>query len=123
MIAFASRTGNVRYVASQLNVPIVEIAPQLRITEPFILFTYTDALGAVPASVEAFMRDNSAHCVGIFASGNQNFGHDFFARAGDVLAATYRVPLLKKIDVRGTKADYEHMKQLYNDLMKVGYIQ
>lgn len=120
MIVFASRTGNVRAVVEKLGVEAIALTETLQVTSPFILFTYTDALGAVPSVVATFMARNAHHCIGILASGNRNFGHAYFARAGDTLAAQYDVPLLKKIELRGTQADLTHMKALYNDYMKVG---
>lgn len=121
MIVYASRTGNVRYAVSKLQLQAVPLVANLCVQQRFILFTYTDALGAVPDEVVQFMQQHYSRCVGIFASGNRNFG-EHFARAGNILAAQYDIPLLKKIELRGSARDYEEMRALYDELMtkKVG---
>ena len=48
MIVFASRTGNVRYIVNKLGLPNIEITDGLVMTQPFLLFTYTDGLGQTP---------------------------------------------------------------------------
>lgn len=113
MIVYASRTGNVRYIVSKLGLPAVELKADMQITEPFILFTYTDGIGSVPPMVEHFMMLNSSFCRGVIASGNVNFGQHLFARAGDVIAQTYQVPLVRKIDLRGTTFDYTYIQSFY----------
>ena len=114
MIAFASRTGNVRAIVERLNVPAIEITETLLVEQPFVLCTYTDGLGAVPARVEHFMAHNYEHCIGVIASGNRNFGENF-ARAADLLAARYNVPIVAKLDLRGQAADFQ---QIQNFLTK-----
>lgn len=109
MIAFASRTGNVRAIISALNVANVEITQQLVMDQPFALCTYTDGLGAVPQIVEQFMERNYEYCIGVIASGNRNFGPNF-ARAADCLAARYNIPIIAKLDLRGQKADLEQIQ-------------
>lgn len=118
MIAYASRTGNVRYIVQQLNLPNIEIAKDCIIRAPFILCTYTDGLGDIPAVVQTFMENNASLCRGIVVSGNSNFGLDVFGLAGDKLAATYHVPLVRKLDLRGFAKDYEAILNFYNDCVK-----
>jgi len=117
MIAYTSRTGNVRYILSRLQVEAIEIKPKLILTEPFLLFTYTDGLGTVPPIAEQFMVDNATYCKGIIVSGNRNFGHALFGRAGDILANTYNVPLVRKLDLRGTAEDYAYIQSYYMAIM------
>lgn len=113
MIVYASRTGNIRAIIEKLNVPAVQLTAGLAMTEPFLIFTYTDGIGQVPSSVETFMQDNGHYCQGVIVSGNRNFGHDVFGRAGDILAKQYNVPLVRKLDLRGYQADYEAVEQFY----------
>lgn len=113
MIVYASRTGNVRYIVSQLGLPSLELQPALNMNEPFLLFTYTDGIGSVPQMVEQFMADNGALCRGVIVSGNVNFGQHNFARAGDLIAQKYQVPLVRKIDLRGTTLDYSYIQSFY----------
>ncbi|WP_332649571.1 class Ib ribonucleoside-diphosphate reductase assembly flavoprotein NrdI [Lysinibacillus sp. 54212] len=118
MIAYASRTGNVRYIVQKLNLPAIEITKDTVIETPFILCTYTDGLGDVPAVVQAFMEQNATLCKGIVVSGNSNFGLDVFGLAGDKLASDYHIPLVRKIDLRGFSKDYEAILAFYNDCVK-----
>lgn len=113
MIAFASRTGNVSYIVSKLNLPNVEITDGLVMSEAFLLCTYTDGLGEVPAIVAAFMKRNHTYCRGIVVSGNSNFGHHVFGQAGDVLSKQYHIPVVCKLDLRGYANDYERITTFY----------
>ena len=113
MIAFASRTGNVRHIVNRLALPSVDIKQEGEIHEPFLLFTYTDKLGAVPVVVSEFMERNHALCKGVIVSGNMNYGHANFGGAGDKLSKQYNIPLVCKIDVRGNDKDDQAIKEYY----------
>ena len=110
MIVYASRTGNVHYICSQLNLPRIEIYEGLQVTEPYILVTYTDGFGQVPVIVQGFMEKNASYCKGVIVSGNRNFGSNF-ARAGDVLQEQYSIPIIGKLDLRGQSQDYNEIAQ------------
>lgn len=114
MIVYASRTGNVRNVIEKLGLPAITIEQAKNINEPFLIFTYTDGLGSVPNVVESYMQRHHALCKGVIASGNRNFGHTLFGRAGDLLANYYNLPLIAKLDLRGTTADYEKIQRFYH---------
>jgi len=118
MIAFASRTGNVRYIVSRLQLPSIEIDDHVKLAEPFLLFTYTDGLGDVPRIVTRFMERNGSLCQGVIVSGNSNFGHRVFAAAGDAIAGQWQVPLVRKIDMRGFAEDYEAIRRYYENLFR-----
>ncbi|XID94569.1 class Ib ribonucleoside-diphosphate reductase assembly flavoprotein NrdI [Paenibacillaceae bacterium WGS1546] len=118
MIAYASRTGNVRYIVSRLHLPAVEIDDDVKLTKPFLLFTYTDGLGDVPRMVAGFMERNGAFCRGVIASGNSNFGHRVFGAAGDAIARQWQVPLVRKIDLRGFAEDYEAIRRYYEQCFR-----
>lgn len=113
MIAFASRTGNVRSVVSKLRVKSIEISEGLLLNEPYLLITYTDGLGDVPEKVAHFLEQNREFCKGVVVSGNSNFGHTVFGGAGEKIAATYGVPLVRKLDLRGYQADYDAIQTFY----------
>lgn len=119
MIAYASRTGNIRTILNKINAPSANIAVHTAMNEPFLLFTYTDGIGQVPAAVNQFMTENWQYCKGIIVSGNRNFGHDVFGRAGDILAKRYDVPLVRKLDLQGGKADYEAIEQFYAERVAI----
>lgn len=113
MIAFASRTGNVRYVISKLGLPAFDIDDLQAISEPFLLFTYTDGLGEVPAKVRSFMERNGDFCRGVVVSGNSNFGHTF-GKAGEVISEQWSIPLVRKLEMRGFGEDYEAIRRYYD---------
>jgi protein involved in ribonucleotide reduction len=115
MIAYASRTGNVRFIAKQLGLPGVEIRDDMTISEPFLLMTFTDGLGQVPPIVQRFMDRNGSYCKGVAVSGNSNFGHHLFGRAGDTIAKEWNIPLVRKIELRGYSQDYEAIRQFYQE--------
>ena len=116
MIVYASRTGNVRAIVQKLGLPAKELSQVSIVDSPFLLFTYTDGLGSVPPSVATFMASYHSLCKGIIVSGNRNFGHAFFGRAGDLLAERYQLPLVEKLDLRGTAANYEVIQHFYHTI-------
>jgi len=118
MIAFASRTGNVRYIVSRLQLPAYDIEVARALEEPFLLLTYTDGFGDVPELVERFMERNGVYCRGVAVSGNRNFGPLQFGRAGDRLAARWRVPLIRKIELRGFADDYEAIQNYWSQMQE-----
>lgn len=113
MIAFASRTGNVRYIVSRLQLPAVDIEEVPALMEPFLLITYTDGMGEVPSSVKRFLERSGKYCRGVIVSGNSNFGHQVFGAAGDIIARQWQIPLVRKIDMRGFAEDYEAIYRYY----------
>ncbi|CAM5193924.1 Protein involved in ribonucleotide reduction OS=Ureibacillus acetophenoni OX=614649 GN=SAMN05877842_10663 PE=4 SV=1 [Ureibacillus acetophenoni] len=122
MIAYASRTGNVRYIVSKLQAQAIEITENLIIDKPYLLITYTDKLGEVPTRVSQFLETNSQLCRGVVASGNSNFGNNLFAAAGDKIAMAYQIPLVRKLELRGFQADYEAIQQFYETRVKDEYL-
>ncbi|MEH7072857.1 class Ib ribonucleoside-diphosphate reductase assembly flavoprotein NrdI [Neobacillus drentensis] len=113
MIAYASRTGNVRYIAFKLKAEPIEISEELILKKPYLLITYTDGLGDIPEKVARFLEKNARFCKGVVVSGNSNFGHTIFGGAGEKIAAIYQIPLVRKLDLRGYQADYEAIQQFY----------
>lgn len=114
MIIYASRTGNIRYIISKLNVKSVDMKDVKVVNERFILFTYTDGLGDIPKEVNEFMRQNYSYCEGVVCSGNSNFGHRVFCGAADKINQLYGIPTLKKVELRGFEVDYKEIEKLYN---------
>lgn len=113
MIAYLSRTGNVRYIVSKLKADSIEISEELSLEKPFLLITYTDGLGDIPPLVARFLESNAVNCKGVIVSGNSNFGHKLFGGAGDKIAEAYHIPIVRKIDLRGYQADYEAIQKFY----------
>lgn len=119
MIAYLSRTGNVKYIINKLNLPNVEITNDLILKEPFILFTYTDGLGEVPLKVENFLEKNHQFLKGVIATGNTNFGHDLFCKSADIISEKYNVPIIRKIELRGFQYDYDAIIEAYHKIIGV----
>ena len=121
MIIYATRTGNVKHIVSEVqkldaSIPCVSLRDvKSPIQEPFLLITYTDGLGAAPPVVLTFLSQNSQHCKGAIASGNSNFGHYNFGRAIDVINEQFGIPALHKIDLRGSHKDFQFIVQLYKE--------
>lgn len=119
MIAFASRTGNIRFIIEQLNLPNVEISNDLIMNIPYFLFTYTDGLGDTPEKVSNFLSysDNRKLLRGVIVSGNINFGESFCKPANDISKA-FSVPIIRKIDLRGSESDLEAIKKHYYNILR-----
>lgn len=115
MIVYASRTGNVRYIIGKLNLPSSEIVEDLVIQEPYFLITYTDGLGEIPNRVENFLlnEDNQLNLKGVIVSGNVNFG-DMFCLPAEIISDRYSVPIIRKIDLRGTDEDINEILKQYH---------
>lgn len=121
LVAFASRTGNVRRFVTKLGVRTVQIAEEMRVDEPFILVTYTTGFGEVPRRVTRFLQQNSALLVGVAASGNRNWGETFCGSA-DVIARTYDVPIISKFELSGTERDVNSFLERAEALWPVGIL-
>ncbi|GGN98733.1 class Ib ribonucleoside-diphosphate reductase assembly flavoprotein NrdI [Saccharibacillus kuerlensis] len=115
VIAYDSKTGNVRRFIEKLELPAVQIDEQMKLDEPFILVTYTTGFGQVPDKVKLFLQKNGNQLRGVSASGNRNWGHSF-AKSADSISQTYGVPVLCKFELSGTHKDIQHFKEELNTL-------
>lgn len=118
MIVYASRTGNVKYIANNIPVKSIEIEEGMTVSEPYFILTYTDNLGDVPTIVSEFLATNHQHCKGVIASGNSNFGHQYFCNSADKISRKYGIPIIKKIELRGFQKDYDEIKLQYYNLIE-----
>lgn len=110
LIAYDSKTGNVRRFVEKLDMPAVQIDEQMNVNEPFVLVTYTTGFGQVPEKVKSFLKKNHTYMMGVSASGNRNWGEGF-ARSADHIAKQYGVPVLSKFELSGTNQDVERFKR------------
>lgn len=110
LIAYDSKTGNVKRFIHKLNLPSVQIEEAMTIGEPFVLVTYTTGFGQAPAKVLSFLRHNYKRMIGVSASGNRNWG-DRFGASADLIARLYNVPVLSKFELSGTSKDIEIFKR------------
>lgn len=109
---YSSRTGNVESIINQLGIEALRIEDGSEtVNEPYILFTYTDGYGEVPMEVDTFLMGNSQFIQGVVCSGDTGYG-EAFCQAGDVIAETYDVPCLYKVENSGSDEDIEKIKEL-----------
>ncbi|MGD8188951.1 class Ib ribonucleoside-diphosphate reductase assembly flavoprotein NrdI [Brevibacillus ginsengisoli] len=107
LIAYDSKTGNVKRFMSKLNMRSVPINSELIVDEPFILVTYTTGFGQVPDSSQRFLKRNARMLRGVSASGNRNWG-DNFAKSAETIANQYHIPVISKFELSGTNQDVEY---------------
>ena len=111
---YASRTGNVESFIQKLGIDAIRIDDGSETVDgEFILFTYTDGYGDVPAEVDTFLVANFMNLRGVIVSGSQDYG-DAYCKAGDVIAEQYDVEVLYKLENDGTDQDV----QAVTDLLK-----
>ncbi|MFD9274412.1 class Ib ribonucleoside-diphosphate reductase assembly flavoprotein NrdI [Bacillus subtilis] len=115
LIAYYSRTGNVRRFIAKTGLPAVELSPDLTLAEPFVCVTGTYGFGQVTRPVADFLAANSAHLAGVAASGNRNWGGNY-AKAADIIAAQYGVPVIGRFELAGTDADVRQFIERVNAL-------
>ncbi|MFC5700117.1 class Ib ribonucleoside-diphosphate reductase assembly flavoprotein NrdI [Cohnella faecalis] len=106
LIAYDSKTGNVRRFVNKLNLPSVQIDESMTVNEPFVLVTYTTGFGQAPDKVLHFLERNHGKLMGVSASGNRNWGEGF-ARSADRISEKYGVPVICKFELSGTTKDVE----------------
>jgi protein involved in ribonucleotide reduction len=110
IIAYDSKTGNVKRFVNKLNMNVVQISEDTVINEPFVLITYTTGFGQVPKKVAQFLDKNHENLVGVAASGNKNWG-DMFCKSADTISDKYKVPVVAKFELSGTKKDVENFRE------------
>ncbi|MBB5376498.1 protein involved in ribonucleotide reduction [Deinococcus metalli] len=114
LLAYDSLTGNVRRLAldlaATLGAPLLDVrhpdsaAPG----QPYLLLTYTFGRGQMPDSTRVFLEQHAPLLRGVVASGSYHWGQHF-ARAADVIAAAYGVPVVAKVDKGGSAADRQRV--------------
>ena len=109
---YASRTGNVESLVSKLGVDALFIqSGDETMKEPFVLFTYTDGYGDVPAEVESFLVNNGQNLKGVIVSGDTSYG-EAYCLAGDKIADEYGVECLYKVENAGEASDIEAIQTI-----------
>ena len=111
-IYYASRMGKVEKLAKMVSEEAIKIeTADFEVNEDFVLFTYTDGHGIVPAIVEEFLKNTHAHLKGVVVSGDTGYG-EAYCKAGDVIAEQYNVPCLYKVENDGSDEDIEAIKKV-----------
>lgn len=110
--AYASRTGNVESIISQLGLDATFIqSGDEKMDGEFILFTYTDGFGDIPMEVESFLLNNGSYLKGVIVSGDRNYG-DAYCQAGDKIAEEYGVDCYYKVENAGEAKDIEEIQKI-----------
>ncbi|HPT89597.1 MAG: class Ib ribonucleoside-diphosphate reductase assembly flavoprotein NrdI [Acholeplasmataceae bacterium] len=117
-VVYATRTGNVEMFVNKLGLSdVMQIKDGTeKVNEEFVLVTYTDGYGELPAEVEEFLSNNAHNLRGVAASGDYGYG-DAFAMAADVISEMYNVPILAKFEFDGTDED---VQKFLAELAKLG---
>ena len=110
LLIYDSLTGNVQRFIDKIGARSVKITDGLIVTEPYILVTYTVGFGEVPETTANFLKSNYSYLKGVASSGNRNWGTNF-GKAGEQISNNFKVPLLLKFELGGTKCDVEIFKQ------------
>lgn len=110
-LIYDSLTGNVRRLAEalagQLGAPLAGVRGEAP-SQDYLLLTYTFGTGGVPASTQAFLERHAAGLRGVVSSGSFHWGQNF-ARAADVIAQQYGVPVVAKVNKAGNAADHQRV--------------
>nr|MCR5546371.1 class Ib ribonucleoside-diphosphate reductase assembly flavoprotein NrdI [Lachnospiraceae bacterium] len=118
-IVYASRMGHVEGIVERLgikNALKIESGKET-INEDYILFTYTDGNGEIPAIVDSFLSAN-AGIKAVVGSGSLERHPNTFNYAADKIAEKYNVPVFAKVDLDGTEND---LKDIQKGLRDLGY--
>ena len=102
-LVYASRTGNVKKAADRLMAPdsVRILTGTETVNEDYILMTYTDGRGAIPAIVDLFLQSNAALCRGAAVFGNSDRHPDTFCGAADQIEAKYQIPIIGRMEYDG----------------------
>ncbi|MEF2967851.1 class Ib ribonucleoside-diphosphate reductase assembly flavoprotein NrdI [Paenibacillus sp. M1] len=115
VIAYDSKTGNVRRFIQKLDAECVQIDEDMSLDTPFVLVTYTTGFGQVPEKVQKFLARNHKQLQAVAASGNRNWGQ-CFAMSADKIASQYEVPVLYKFELSGTPLDVTNFQERMSSL-------
>lgn len=110
-IYYYSMTGNTESFLKRSKFTNYEnITSVENVDEPFIIATGTVNYGEVPLPVDNFLSRHSKYLKGVISSGNRNWGENF-AKAGDVIAEKYNVPLIMKFELRGNQKELNQFNE------------
>lgn len=110
-IYYYSMTGNTESFLKRSTFTNYENITSIEdVNEPFIIATGTVNYGEVPLPVDNFLSRHSKYLKGVISSGNRNWGENF-AKAGDVIAEKYNVPLIMKFELRGNQKELNQFNE------------
>ncbi len=116
-VVYASRTGNIEKFLAKAGVSdslkIVEGCE--KISNNYILITYTSGLGEIPKEVENFVKHNSSFLKGVIGSGNRNWGSSY-CNGAKLISQNHNIPLLMTFELSGRISDVVKFKRILNSL-------
>jgi protein involved in ribonucleotide reduction len=127
VVFFSTSSGGTREFAykvvdNPLEIPIKGGTPLVSVPYILLVPTYADGEGnkAVPPQVIKFLNipENRDNIRGVVGMGNRNFGR-FFGVAADVIHIKCNVPIVLKVELRGTDEDVETVKQFLTNKEKM----
>ena len=112
-LVYASRTGNVEKLVKEVNATdVLKLSTgEEEVEDEFILITYNDGEGEIPAIVKNFLDNNAFLCVGVFTSGNA-LNHPYtYNLAAQKIEEGYGLEILGKFDNDGDSDVVEDVQQ------------
>lgn len=104
-LVYASRTGNVQKLINRLGIEATKIADgSEKVEGDYVLVTYTDGKGDIPAVVAKFIEANKDGLKAAAVSGNSERHPDTFTGAADKLTEQYGVRILARFEKEGGAA-------------------
>lgn len=112
-VVYASRTGNVQKLIDRLGVEALKIVDgSEKMDGEYILITYTDGDGIIPAIVDKFIENNREGFKLAAVSGNMERHPHTFCYAAGKLEEKYGVKILIQFDKEGDKAVDKAIKEV-----------
>lgn len=113
-IVYASRMGHVEGIVERLGyAAAIKIEKGDEIVEgEYVLFTYTDLVGEIPAAVAAFLAHNPG-IKAVVGSGSKTRHPDTFNFAALKVGEAYHVPVLACLDLDGSD---EQLRAISRDI-------
>ena len=128
LLAYASKTGNIKRAITKLldyikeisqdpskqKIAINELSTTIEtfeiktgeelIKKNCILFTYTTGIGEIPQEIDKFIINNINHIKGVIGSGNKNWGLNY-CKACDLIFEKFNLKTLFKFELAGNTHD------------------
>lgn len=122
IVYFSNYSGNTKRFVEKLDernairIPISGGDCGITVNQPYVLLVPTygggEGRAAIPRQVRSFLniKENRELLRGVIGFGNTNFG-EHFCKAADLISAKTGVPVIAKIEIFGTEADVEKVKE------------
>ncbi|WP_349402025.1 ribonucleotide reductase of class Ib (aerobic), alpha subunit [Candidatus Phytoplasma solani] len=105
--------GRVHQMAQNLDFDLSHISEYQTnndLNDKFFLLTRSVKFGEVSQESQNFLVKNHDKVIGVAVSGNKNWGKNY-GKAGDIIAATYNIPLVLKFEGSGNKEERLFLKK------------